>query len=147
MVTEPSVDEELVPKNEDDNGNQEILMDQVLYNDVCDHDSHDHDPLEKEEKKKEEKEEEKLMGKNSEILMDEVLEWLTHSVVTTPCNFALRLMDTQVSMLFTIECRNISSDGAEQVDGEAYVTPKEALKRKEFYMLWVTRSQNPLFIN
>jgi len=53
MVTEPSVDEELVPKNEDDNGNQEILMDQV--------------------------------------------------------------------------------------DGEAYVTPKEALKRKEFYMLWVTR--------
>ena len=25
------------------------------------------------------------------------------------------------------------------------MTPKEALKRKEFYMLWVTRSQNPLF--
>ena len=25
------------------------------------------------------------------------------------------------------------------MDGEAYVTPKEALKRKEFYMLWVTR--------
>ena len=32
-----------------------------------------------------------------------------------------------------------------QVDGEAFVTPKEALKRKEFYMLWVTRSQNPPF--
>ena len=29
MVTEPSVDEELVPKNEEVNGNQEILMDQV----------------------------------------------------------------------------------------------------------------------
>ena len=27
------------------------------------------------------------------------------------------------------------------------MTPKEALKRKEFYMLWVTRSQNPPFIN
>jgi len=53
MVTEPSIDEELVPKSEDVNGNQEILMDQV--------------------------------------------------------------------------------------DGEAFVTPKEALKRKEFYMLWVTR--------
>ena len=25
------------------------------------------------------------------------------------------------------------------------MTPKEALKRKEFYMLWVTRSQTPLF--
>ena len=33
-------------------------------------------------------------------------------------------------------------DANDQVDGEAYVTPKEALKRKEFYMLWVTRSQN-----
>ena len=32
-----------------------------------------------------------------------------------------------------------------QVDGEAFVTPKEALKRKEFYMLWVTRSQTPPF--
>ena len=31
MVTEPSVDEELVPKNEDENGNQEILMDQVFF--------------------------------------------------------------------------------------------------------------------
>ena len=30
MVTEPSIDEELVPKSEDVNGNQEILMDQVL---------------------------------------------------------------------------------------------------------------------
>ena len=30
MVTEPSIDEELVPKNEDVNGNQEILMDQVF---------------------------------------------------------------------------------------------------------------------
>ena len=31
MVTEPSVDEELVPKSEDDTGNQEILMDQVFF--------------------------------------------------------------------------------------------------------------------
>jgi len=27
----------------------------------------------------------------------------------------------------------------DQVDGEAYVTPKQALQRKEFYMLWLTR--------
>merc|ERR1719184_220420 len=27
----------------------------------------------------------------------------------------------------------------DQVDGESYVTPKEALKRKELYMLWMTR--------
>ena len=32
------------------------------------------------------------------------------------------------------------------MDGEAYVTPKEALKRKEFYMLWVTRSPHNLFL-
>ena len=30
-MTEPSIDEELVPKSEDLNGNQEILMDQVLW--------------------------------------------------------------------------------------------------------------------
>ena len=137
MVTEPSVDEELVPKNEDDNGNQEILMDQVFFQNADDVErvDHNHDDLEKEEneKMKEEKEEEKLMGKfydynrKQEILMDQVLGWLTH--------FFLGLKGTQ----------NISSDtGSDQVDGEAYVTPKEALKRKEFYMLWVTRSpQNP----
>merc|ERR1712013_295207 len=27
----------------------------------------------------------------------------------------------------------------DQVDGESYVTPREALKRKELYMLWLTR--------
>merc|ERR1719447_619638 len=53
MVTEPSIDEELVPKSEDVNGNQEILMDQV--------------------------------------------------------------------------------------DGEAFLTPTEALRKKEFYLLWLTR--------
>ena len=53
MVTEPSVDEELVPKNEEVNGNQEILMDQVYqsYDDNC-FDDHDHDGLEKEEKER-----------------------------------------------------------------------------------------------
>ena len=49
MVTEPSVDEELVPKNEDENGNQEILMDQVFLKIG---DNHNHDDLEKEEKEK-----------------------------------------------------------------------------------------------
>ena len=56
MVTEPSVDEELVPKNEDENGNQEILMDQVFFYNGDDVDLN-HDALEKEEK-----EEEKLFG-------------------------------------------------------------------------------------
>ena len=97
MVTEPSVDEELVPKNEDDNGNQEILMDQVFFQNADDVErvDHNHDDLEKEEnekmkeekeeeEEKEEKEEEKLMGKfydynrKQEILMDQVLGWLTH---------------------------------------------------------------------
>ena len=86
MVTEPSVDEELVPKNEDDNGNQEILMDQVFFWNGVHHNYHD--DLKKEEKEKM-KEEEELMGKNyddyrnQEILMDQVLGWLTHPVVTT----------------------------------------------------------------
>ena len=64
MVTEPSVDEELVPKNEDENGNQEILMDQVFYNDANDHDALEKEKKEGEEtEEKEVKEEEKLMEK------------------------------------------------------------------------------------
>jgi hypothetical protein len=27
----------------------------------------------------------------------------------------------------------------DETDGESYVTPREALKRREFYMLWLTR--------
>ena len=90
MVTEPSVDEELVPKNEDENGNQEILMDQVFQNDdeeYDDCDNHDCYDLEKEEKEEEKGEEmrEKLMEKkkvlpkkneddiwNQDIPMDEI---------------------------------------------------------------------------
>ena len=87
-------------------------------------------------KEEKEKEEEKRMGKSysdnwkQEILMDQVLGWHITS------------RDTR---LFKTEYRNISSDtDSDQVDGEAYVTPKEALKRKEFYMLWVTRSPHNL---
>ena len=105
MVTEPSIDEELVPKNEDENGNQEILMDQVFYNDANDHDALEKEKKEGEEiEEKEVKEEEKLMGKNydenwnQEILMDQVLEWLTHPVVITLCNFALRLRERHTSV-------------------------------------------------
>ena len=57
--------------------------------------------MKEEKKEKEEKEEEKLMGKfydynrKQEILMDQVLGWLTH--------LFLRLKGTQVSKLFKIE--------------------------------------------
>ena len=27
----------------------------------------------------------------------------------------------------------------DETDGESYVTPREALRRKEFYLLWLTR--------
>ena len=84
-------------------------------------------------------EKEKCMGKSysdnqkQEILMDQILGWHITS------------RDTQ---LFKTEYRNISSDtDSDQVDGEAYVTPKEALKRKEFYMLWVTRSPQKTFFS
>ena len=57
---------------------------------------------------KEVKEEEKLMGKNydenwnQEILMDQVLEWLTHPVVITLCNFAL--IKTQREIYKSVKC-------------------------------------------
>ena len=77
MVTEPSVDEELVPKNEDENGNQEILMDQVFYNkdDHDDCDNHDYYDLEKEEEEKGERMREKLMEKKKVLPKDEDDNW------------------------------------------------------------------------
>ena len=76
MVTEPSVDEELVPKNEDENGNQEILMDQVFQNDdeeYDDCDNHDRYDLEKEEKG--EGMREKLMEKKKVLTKSEDDNW------------------------------------------------------------------------
>ena len=76
MVTEPSVDEELVPKNEDENGNQEILMDQVFQNDdeeYDDCDNHDCYDLEKEEKGEEMRE--KLMEKKKVLTKNEDDNW------------------------------------------------------------------------
>ena len=81
MVTEPSVDEELVPKNEDENGNQEILMDQVFQNDdeeYDDCDNHDRYDLEKKEKEEEEKREKmkgKLMEKKKVLTKSEDDNW------------------------------------------------------------------------
>ena len=80
MVTEPSVDEELVPKNEDENGNQEILMDQVFQNDdeeYDDCDNHDCYDLEKAEKEEEKGEgmREKLMEKKKVLPKNEDDNW------------------------------------------------------------------------